>query len=132
MRLCDAAGDGDDDATPGERSRLLEHAQLAELGIDLLRGALADIAGVENDEIGAFGVGDFGEPGRRQRVSHTMRIVDVHLAAEGFDVKFSQSVHAVLLDPERLIYLLRPGLSPPDRLLISQRIHDGEVCLRHS
>ena len=79
---------------PSLRGGLLEHADPAELGIDLLGRLLADMAGVEDDEIGVLGVGGLGKALGCERVRHTMGIVDVHLAAEGLDVDFAQA-HAV-------------------------------------
>src|SRR5690606_18672972 len=66
-------------------------------GIDLLRRLLADVAGVEEDEVGALRVVDRHVTGRRQRLRHPLGIVDVHLAAIGPDVDALQilvrSVH---------------------------------------
>ena len=92
--LRDAAGDRDRHAAAFARGGLLEHAHAAELGIDLLGRLLADVAGVEDDEIGVLGARGLGEALGRERVRHTMGIVDVHLAAEGLDVDFARSVHA--------------------------------------
>jgi hypothetical protein len=46
------------------------------------------MAGVEDNEIGILGIG-FGVSFARQEIGHTMGIVDVHLAAIGFDVKLA-------------------------------------------
>ncbi len=72
-------------ASPRGGPRLLDLARLAELGIELFRRLLADMAGVEHDEIG---VGDFGGLAiafRQTQVGHALRVVDVHLAAERLD-----------------------------------------------
>jgi hypothetical protein len=53
------------------------------------------VTGIEDDQIGILGTRNFDKPGRRQGVCHTMRIVDVHLAAKGFDVDFAGFAHAV-------------------------------------
>ena len=45
--------------------------------------------------IGLVGAG-FGIAVARQEVRHTMGIVDIHLAAEGFDVKLAQAVTVAL------------------------------------
>ena len=50
--LRDAARDRDLDLAALLRGVLLEHAHAAELGIDLLGGLLADVAGVEDDQVG--------------------------------------------------------------------------------
>ena len=94
FRLGDAAGDRDHHAAAVAGGGLLEHAHAAELGIDLLGRLLADVAGVEDDEIGVLGRGGLGKTLGRERVRHTMGIVDVHLAAERLDMDFARSVHA--------------------------------------
>ena len=94
LGLRDAAGDRDHDAAAFARGLLLEHAHAAELGIDLVGGLLADVAGVEDDEVGVLGRRGLGKAFGRERVRHTMGIVDVHLAAEGLDVDFARPVHA--------------------------------------
>ena len=87
--LRDAAGDRDRHVASLRRRVLLQHAHAAELGIDLLGRLLADVAGVEDDEVGVVRRRGLDEALGRQRVRHTMRIVDVHLAAVGLDVEFS-------------------------------------------
>ena len=54
--LGDAAGDGDHPAAVQRPRAPLQLAQAAEFGIDLLGRLLADVAGVQNDEIGLVGV----------------------------------------------------------------------------
>jgi len=61
---------------------LFHHADAADLGIELLGRLLADVAGVKDEEVGVLGPCGFTETRGRQRIRHTMRIVDVHLAAE--------------------------------------------------
>ena len=89
----------------------LERVDATDLGIDLLDGFLADVAGVEDDQIGIVRAGGLAEAGRRQRVRHTMGIVDVHLAAEGLDVDFAGSAHAV--SANRCANLTRHGGTCP-------------------
>ena len=91
--LRDAAGDRDRDAASLARGVVLQHAHAAELGIDLLGRLLADVAGVEDDEVGVVRRRGLDKALGRQHVRHTMRIVDVHLAAVGLDEEFSG--HAV-------------------------------------
>ena len=55
--LRDAAGNADGDAAALLARGLLHHAQAAELGIDLLGRLLADVAGVEDDEVGVVSAG---------------------------------------------------------------------------
>ncbi len=85
LGLGDAADDGDDRLVAGGRALVLQLADAAEVRIDLLGRLLADMAGVEDDEIGILdGVG-FGIALRRERLGHALGIIDVHLAAEGAD-----------------------------------------------
>src|SRR5262249_42510979 len=76
------------------RGGLLEHAHAAELRVELLRRLLADVTGVEDDEVGILRLRGLGEAFGRKHVRHTMGIVDVHLAAEGLDVDFARCAHA--------------------------------------
>ena len=84
------AGNGDQHLAALCRRVLLHFADAADLGIDLVHRLLADVAGIQDDEIGLGGIGGFAVAGRRQRVRHTIGIVDVHLAAEGLDVDFAE------------------------------------------
>ena len=63
----------------------LQQLDAAQFGIDLLGGPFADMAGVEQNEIGVLD--HFGRlvAIARQGIAHTLRIVDVHLAAIGLD-----------------------------------------------
>jgi len=70
------------DTAPLARRCLLDQPHATQLRIDLLGRLLADMAGVEDDEVGILGSCGLGEAFGRERVRHTMRIVDVHLAAE--------------------------------------------------
>ena len=63
------------------RGLVLGDAQPAEFGIDLFGGLLADMAGVEDDEVGVLSAGGLDKAFRRQRVHHALGIVDIHLAA---------------------------------------------------
>src|SRR5262245_29620350 len=98
LSLGHAARDRDGHAAPFVCGRLLEHADAAELGIDLVRRLLADVAGIEDDEIRVVGTGGFDEAFGCEHVRHTMGIVDVHLAAEGFDVEPARCTHAGRVD----------------------------------
>src|SRR5262249_10473151 len=81
-----AAGDRDQNLAALACRRLLDLADTAKLGIDLFHRFLANMAGIEDDEVGLLGDAGLDETFRRQYVRHTMRIVDVHLAAERLDV----------------------------------------------
>src|SRR6476646_3438481 len=118
--LRDTAGDGDHHAAPVAGGGLFDLAQPADLRIDFLHGLFADVTRVQDDEIGLIGIGRFSESRRRQRVRHTMGIVDVHLAAKGFDVNFAGSAHAVSVR-SAAIYLSWRDLSRRTIYLILQR-----------
>ena len=94
LGLRDAARDRDRHAAAGERGFVFHLAQAPEFGIDLVHRLFADVTGIEHDQIGVLGAIGLDIAFRRQRVRHTMRIVDVHLATVGFDVDFAGSVHA--------------------------------------
>jgi hypothetical protein len=67
--------------------------QPSELGIDFFGGFLADVAGVEDDEISVVGAGGLDKAFARQRVHHALRIVDIHLAAIGLYVQLARRRH---------------------------------------
>jgi hypothetical protein len=80
-----ATGDDQRRPPPPPAALVFEFAQLAELGIDLLRRPFADMAGVEDDEIGvldrmSLAVALFG-----RNIRHSLGVVDVHLASERLD-----------------------------------------------
>src|SRR5690606_34359880 len=62
----------------------------AQVGEDLFLGLLAHRTGVEQDDVGVFGVvGQFEALVAAQHVGHFVRVVLVHLAAERADVQFA-------------------------------------------
>ncbi len=77
--LGDAAGQGD------HRLRAILAAQPADVRIGPLRRFLADVAGVEHDEIGVLALACRGHAAARQQLAHALAVIDVHLAAEAFD-----------------------------------------------
>jgi hypothetical protein len=84
--LGDAARDRDHDiALAGSFALGAHFAQPAEFGIDLVGRLLADMAGVENDEVGVFRRRGLDIAFGRQRVRHALGVVDVHLTAIGPD-----------------------------------------------
>jgi len=85
LGLGDAAGDHDGRPAAEALSLILEFAQLAELRIDLLGRPFADMAGVEDDQVGILGALRFPVALRRRQIGHALRVVDVHLAAEGLN-----------------------------------------------
>ena len=85
LGLGDAAGDPDHQIAAGGAPPRAQLTQPAELRINLLGGLLADVAGVQDDQVGVVRAIDPGIAVRRQRVGHARRIVHVHLAAVGLD-----------------------------------------------
>ncbi len=125
--LRDTAGDGHDNVAALSGGFVFHHAHAAEFRIDLLGGLLADIAGIEDDEIGVFGGGCLDIAFRRQGIRHTTRVVDVHLATIGFDVQFARFVHAGGSSPSLCFSSRIPlqrrssasgGSRPPCRLIV--------------
>ena len=72
LGLRDATGDRNEHAPIVDRRSLFQPAHAAEFGIDLLGRLLADVAGIEDDEIGVFGRRGLDIAFRRQGVRHTL------------------------------------------------------------
>ena len=87
VRLADRAA-GQHDAQP--RVRRLEPRELALPADDLLLGALADRAGVDDDEVGGLERRRLLAAGGQQAPGHLLRVAAVHLAAERPDVEARQ------------------------------------------
>ena len=79
LGLGDAAGKRD------QRLRPVLAAQPADVGIGLFGGFLADMAGVEDDEVGVLAIGRRAHALGGQQLGHPVAVVDVHLATEAFD-----------------------------------------------
>ena len=82
LGLGDAADDRDHRVVAGGGALVLQVADAPEIGVDLFGRLLADVAGVENDEIGFLDGIRFAIALRRQRLGHALGIIDVHLTAE--------------------------------------------------
>src|SRR5690606_31530736 len=67
---------------------ILQLAQPAKLVKGLLRGLFADVAGVDDDHVGAVRRLRRGIAERCQDIRHAGGIIDVHLATIGADEKF--------------------------------------------
>jgi hypothetical protein len=85
LELCGFVGGAD---TSGKRYLLdaahsPEAVEFAEVAADAVHGVLSDVAGVEDDEVGVFVALDLGVSGVQDHAPHAVRVVDVHLAAEG-------------------------------------------------
>ena len=79
LGLGDAAGQRD------HRLAAILAAQAADVGIGPFGGFLADVAGVEHDQIGVLAVGGRGHALGAEQLGHALAVIDVHLAAEAFD-----------------------------------------------
>ena len=72
------------------RARSLHGPEAAQVGEDLFLCLLADGAGVEQDDVGLFGVvGQLGVLGLGQEVGHPFAVIRIHLAPEGAQVQFA-------------------------------------------
>src|SRR5262245_2971076 len=60
---------------------LLQSLDAAKLGINLLGCFLANMAGVQYDEIGRTEIARRSIAERRQHIAHALAVIDVHLAA---------------------------------------------------
>ena len=85
--LRDASGNGDNRVVSLFGSEL---PQLAEPRVELLLGALAHAARVDDDEVGIDRFGRRLEAGLLEEPGHPLRVVDVHLAAERLDQVFTR------------------------------------------
>src|SRR5918994_894847 len=63
----------------------LEAAEFSEVAADAVDGVLAHVAGVEDHEVCLFVGVNLGVSGVEDHAPHPVRVVDVHLAAEGAD-----------------------------------------------
>ena len=70
-----------------QRRRAIVAPQPADIRIDLFGGTFADMARVEHDQIGIFARVAGLHALRGQQFGHAFAVIDVHLAAEAFDVK---------------------------------------------
>ena len=95
LRLSDAAGNRDDRCLPRTRPRVLHLADAAEIGIDLLGSLLADMAGVEEDDVGLLDRRRLGEAVGAQQLRHALGVVDVHLATKRLDEDLLRAGHPI-------------------------------------
>ena len=90
LGLRDATGNGNEYLTAVARADFLPPAKAAELRIDLFGRLLADVTGVEENEVGRLDFIDRRITRWRQRIHHPFGVVDVHLATVGLDVNALQ------------------------------------------
>ena len=106
----DAAADAD------QRALVLQVLDPAEVAEHLVLGLLAHRAGVEQDQVGLVDVvGRLVARGGVQHVGHLVRVVDVHLAAEGLDedLRLRARDLASRLEPDLRDRIEAPGLRLP-------------------
>ncbi len=84
--LRNATGDSDQGVAALGAARLLDRTQPPDFRIDLFGRLFADVAGVEQHQVGVFGRCRLAIAFDRQCLGHARRIVDVHLTAIGLDV----------------------------------------------
>ena len=82
LSLGNAAGDDQHRPPAFPRAFFLQLAELAQLGKNFLRGAFADVTGVENDEIGILDPESLTVTSLGGEVAHSLRVIDIHLASE--------------------------------------------------
>src|SRR5271163_564394 len=117
LGLGNAAGHGDQHGFAPARFVCFHRTDLAELGKDLFRRLFADMASVEDDQIGILGRGRPIKADLRQQLGHARRIVDVHLTTMGcYDDTLSHTLTlavaiAVPVGSTRLAPA-RPGSAP--------------------
>ena len=87
LGLGDAAADSNQHAAAGAGLLFLQQAQPADFRIDLFGRFLADMAGIEDHQVGVFRRIRRLIAQRRQDVGHARRVIDVHLAAIGLDMQ---------------------------------------------
>jgi hypothetical protein len=87
LGLGHAAGHGDGHGSAGLGLAALHQLDLAKLGIDLLGGLLANVAGVEHHQVRALRLVGHGIAQRAQDIGHALAVIDVHLTAVGLDVE---------------------------------------------
>ena len=85
LGLRDAAGNADQHLAAVRGARLLQVADAAKLRIDLFGRLLANMAGVQQDEVGILHRVRSRHSRRRQRIGHALAVVDIHLTAIGLD-----------------------------------------------
>ena len=93
LGLGDAARNRDDRALARPRPLRLHLADAPQVGIDLLGRLLADMAGVEDDDVGVLGRIRHGEAVASQQLGHALGVVDVHLATERLDEDLARPGH---------------------------------------
>ena len=103
LSLSYAAGDRQYRLAPGSRTPgIAQLAHPAELGKHLLRRLLADVTGIQDDQISVVGLVRDRVAMQCQGLRHTIGIVHVHLAAVSFDEEFlrhvTQSARFMLAD----------------------------------
>src|SRR3546814_19707082 len=76
-----------DTLVPYTRALPIFTLQPADVRIDFRRRFLADVAGVEHDQSGVGPLGSGRIALGAQHLRHAFAVIDVHLAAKGFDVK---------------------------------------------
>ncbi len=98
FRLRNAPGDSNEQAiTSGGSSPITAHpVKPTKLRINFFGGLVANVAGVEDDEVRLGRIVDAPVSFAPQQFGHPRRVVDIHLAAEGLDMEPFLHVHLYL------------------------------------
>ena len=110
--LRDAPRDSNNHLATFARTRSLERAQPAQLGIDLVRCFLADMAGIQDDEICILGRIGAGISMGSHDIRHAGGVVLIHLATIGLDEDLLRhgrpSVFALQAEKRRDLWVKAP------------------------
>ena len=121
LGLRDAAGDPDQQIVAGGPPLAAQLLQAAELRIDLLGRFRADVAGIEDDQIGVVRAIGHRVAVRRQRVRHATGVVDIHLAAVGLDEELLRHASAAAKGRVRLIQQVGQLVAAPRSMSLYQQ-----------
>ena len=75
------------------RIALLDRLETAKVAVDLALGLVPHCAGVEQHQVGDLGAVDLMVADLLQQLDDALRIDHIHLAAEGFQIKFLLHIH---------------------------------------
>lgn len=94
FRLYDAADDTDDGVKPFSSAFLPDEFNPSKVRKNFFRGFFPDVAGVKDNKVGVSEGGSFRITEAFKNGCNPLRIIDVHLTAESFNVIF---LHGILI-----------------------------------
>ena len=110
-----------DAADHGEDFSLAVSLELVEAVKDFLLGFVANAAGVVDDQLGRFGIGDLRVTAVNERADDLFGVVRVHLAAEGLDVEGLLGHCLFIIGPRGRSSALRTGVRRGNRHRMARR-----------